>query len=85
MADKVSIAKATDQAIVRLMEATNRISLALDMDAVAMPPKNRDHDYENMARLVALAQWAEAVANTFDEPAKPEGSTDGTTAKTKKR
>lgn len=59
------------------MEASQRISLALGVEALVMPPKNRDRHYQHMAQLVALAQWADSLASTVSEgPAQTTESED---------
>lgn len=69
MADKIAIAISSDKALKHIVAACDRIASLLAHRGVAplvMPPRNRDADYEAMARLMAVASWLESVATLID-------------------
>ena len=87
MADRVSVAVASDKALIRLVDAISDVDkslLHIGVSSLAMPLKGRDPSYNNMLQLQALATWAESLAKLLsDETITIERRDNGESTETK--
>jgi hypothetical protein len=74
MAGRVEIQRGRDKAKADLIEALTRLSVVAQVPVVAINSISyrRDPNYEEMARLQALGQWAQGIADAL-APKKKRG------------